>query len=74
MMTPSQHPKVAVLQQRLAEARSRGDDAALRDTLAQLRRIEIRELNAEQMNAQAQYIAGQCEGPHAQRQARRRQD
>jgi hypothetical protein len=74
MMTPHQHPKVAVLQQRLEEARSRGDDSTQRDTLAQLRRIEIRELSADQLDAQAQYIAGQCEGRNAQRQAPRQRD
>lgn len=59
--TTRQHPKVAQLQERLAEARSRDDAQAQRDLLAQLVRIEIRELNAAQIAAQADYIATQCE-------------
>lgn len=59
--TTPQHPKVAQLQQRLAEARKRGDAEAQRELLAQLVRIEIRHLSAAQIAAQAEYIATQCD-------------
>ena len=45
----------------MEEARRRGDSGALDDAQMQLRRIEIRELSLEQVNAQADYIARQCE-------------
>lgn len=60
-MNPRQHPKVAVLQQRMAEARARGDADAQRELLAQIMRIEIRELSPAQIAAQAEHIARQCE-------------
>lgn len=61
MTQPRQHPKVAQLQQRMEDARRRGDSGALHDAQAQLRRIEIRDLSPEQVSAQADYIARQCE-------------
>jgi len=61
MHTLRQHPKVAFLQQRMAQARARGDADAQRELLAQIMRIEIRELSPEQVAAQAEHIARQCE-------------
>jgi|KBSMisStaDraftv2_1062788.scaffolds.fasta_scaffold4391823_1 hypothetical protein len=60
-MTKRQHPTVALLQKRLDEARNRGDEEAASEIRAQLMRIEIRELSAKQLAAQAQHIAAQCD-------------
>jgi len=59
-MTKRQHSTVTLLQQRLDEARERGDAEAFSEIRTQLVRIEIRELSPAELAAQAQHIAAQC--------------
>ncbi|MDM0109347.1 hypothetical protein QTH97_30770 [Variovorax sp. J22R24] len=54
-----QHKEALELRRRLLEAEASGDDSR-RKILADLRRIEVRELTERQRADQAAYIAQQC--------------
>ena len=55
-----QHENAIDMRLRLLEAKASGNEQAQRQLLAELRRIELRELTPLQRDEQARHIAQQC--------------
>ena len=55
-----QHETAIEIRRRLLEAKASDNEHAQRQMLAELRRIELRELTPQQRDEQARHIAQQC--------------